>query len=597
MLSIAPSPRALRSSRHRPGVCAAGLLVLTLIATPAAADGLLETTLAAFSEAPVASIEGVSLLSGRLLDAFYAERAYQLVWDDVSRIRALHELALASRAEGFVPEDFHIASLRQYLDQGGLETRPRSERIAADLILSDALLRYVHHHRFGKLDPVLLDRQWHDRAPVPAETLLADMAAALDGDDLGAGLAGRFPKPFWAERLKVVLSRYSDLIRQAERSPLPSGPILALGDRGPDVPLVRERLRLLGEEVADPTDGADPERFDEPLRAAVVAFQRHQGLSADGIVGPATRAALDAHLDPAIIDRIRINLERMRWLSDALPADYLFVDVTDYSVHLVHDEEILWSTRAIVGTVEAQTPMFRDTMEHLVFNPTWTVPPSLQKKMSRVGSDYRLVDRRTGQRVSGGVLTDHRRYRLVQEPGPRNALGRVKFMFPNHHAVYLHDTPSKGLFARRQRALSNGCVRVQDPLDLAERILAGSSWDRATIDSVVERGRTRYVDLDEPLPILLVYLTASADASGRLRLRDDIYARDPALLDAFSKPVSRARIAWPEPIPTPPLEPIPTSTPELMPDDPDVDDRVSVPIDLARSDALINDSREQDSSE
>jgi hypothetical protein len=214
--------------------------------------------------------------------------------------------------------------------------------------------------------------------------------------------------------------------------------------------------------------------------------------------------------------------------------------------------------------------MFRDTMEHLVFNPTWTVPVSIQKKMARVSGDYRLVDRRTGKQVGGGNAGDYTRYRLVQAPGPKNALGRVKFMFPNSHAIYLHDTPGKAAFGRQARALSNGCVRVQDPLALAEAILDQPGWDRSGIDRVVERGRTRYVDLADRLPVLLYYLTAFADEQGKVGFRQDIYGRDEALSAAFSGPVLRTRIAFPEPpTPEPSRHPEqPEQAPSAQPPDP-----------------------------
>ncbi|MBS1202324.1 MAG: murein L,D-transpeptidase, partial [Chromatiaceae bacterium] len=217
------------------------------------------------------------------------------------------------------------------------------------------------------------------------------------------------------------------------------------------------------------------------------------------------------------------------------------------------------STRIVVGTPEQQTPSFRDEMEHLVFNPTWTVPPSIQEKMRAVPSRYKVVDRRTGRAVRGGNISDHRRYLLIQEAGPDNALGRVKFMFPNGHAIYLHDTPSKRLFRQRTRAYSHGCVRVQDPLTLAEMILAKPNWDQAEINRVVRNNKTRYVDLDEHLPVILYYLTARADADGEPSFRRDIYGRDRALLRAIDGPPSPLRIAFPKPraVPEPVPEPVP----------------------------------------
>ncbi len=518
--------------------------LLVVAAAPVSADGLLRPTLDSIRDARTVAVEGIPLLSGRLLAEFYAQRGDVLVWVDPVRISDLLDLAQRSVSEGFRPQDFHAESLRRLAAPGVLESLSGNARIAADLVLSDALARYVHHHRYGKLDPVAVDSKWHDRAPASSEVLLGAMNRALGGKDLATSLNAQFSRPFWYEDLKKALERYTAQASLAELSPLPAGSNLAQGGRHPRVAMLRERLaRLDGAAVAKPSDA---DLFDTALHEAVVSFQRRSGLTADGVVGPSTLAALNGHGDETKAEQIRINLERMRWLYQDLPEDYVFVDVAAYKVHLARGASFVWSTRVIVGTPETQTPMFRDTMDHLVFNPTWTVPVSIQKKMGRVSGDYRLVDRRTGKRVAGGDARDHGRYRLVQAPGPKNALGRVKFMFPNRHAIYLHDTPGKAAFGRQARALSNGCVRVQDPLDLAEAILAQPNWDRSGIERVVERGQTRYVDLADTLPVLLYYLTAFADGDGKVGFRQDIYGRDGALRAAFASPVLRTRISFPE---------------------------------------------------
>ncbi|UHD17305.1 L,D-transpeptidase family protein [Thiocapsa bogorovii] len=539
---------------------------LAVVSAPASTNELLRPTLDSIRDARTVAIEGVPLLSGRLLAEFYAQRGDVLVWVDPARISGLLDLAQQSGSEGFRPDDFHAESLRRLAPPGVLESLSGNARIAADLILSDALARYVHHHRYGKLDPVAVDSKWHDRSPASSEVLLAEMHRALGGKDLETSLSARFPRPFWYDDLKTALQRYTAQTSLVGLPPLPAGPNLAQGERHPRVAMLRERLaRLDGAVVETPPDAA---LFDAALHEAVVSYQRRSGLAADGVVGPSTLAALNGHGDETKAEEIRINLERLRWLYQDLPEDYVFVDIAAFKVHLARGGSFVWSTRVIVGTPETQTPMFRDTMEHLVFNPTWTVPVSIQKKMGRVSSDYRLVDRRTGKQVGGGNAGDYKRYRLVQAPGPKNALGRVKFMFPNRHAIYLHDTPGKSAFGRQTRALSNGCVRVQDPLALAEAILDQPSWDRSGIDRVVERGRTRYVDLADRLPVLLYYLTAFADEQGKVGFRKDIYSRDEALRAAFSAPVLRTRISFPEPPAESPSPGKPERTPNVEPVNP-----------------------------
>jgi len=515
---------------------------LTLM-TPAVgrANDLLVATLEAFRDSRTLAIDGVPLLSAPVLADFYLQRDYALVWSNPTQIDALLDLVERSEEDGFRPEDFHVERLRTLSRPGVLAALRGSARLAADLQLSDALLRYVHHTRYGKLDPVIVDPQWNDRPPVPAERLIADMRGALEAEDLADFLNGRFHKPFWYQDLKRALSHYAGARHLNQLPPLTPGPPLSLGSRGERVALLREHLRLLG--YGERRDSDRPDVFDAALSEAVRAFQRARGLVPDGMVGPQTLAAIHDPVDESKIDRIRLNLERMRWLYEDLPSDYIFVDVADYMAHLVRGHEIVWSTRVIVGKEDSQTPMFRDRLDHLVLNPTWTVPVSIQKNLGNVSDKYTLIDRRTGRRVSGGNAADYKRYRVVQSPGPDNALGRVKFMFPNRHAVYMHDTPSKALFGRPVRALSHGCVRVQNPIELAELLLEESGWDRARIDSVFEDTKTRYVNLSEPLPVLLYYLTARADAKGSLSLRRDIYGRDPAVAEALDQPLQRTRIA------------------------------------------------------
>ncbi|SDX54208.1 Murein L,D-transpeptidase YcbB/YkuD [Allochromatium warmingii] len=548
-----------------------------MVPTSAQANALLAATLEAFRDARSVALDGVPLLAAPVLADFYVQRGYALAWSDSAPIEALLELVERSEEEGFRPEDFHVARLRDLSRPGALAALQGVARLTADVQLSDALLRYVHHTRYGKLDPVAIDHVWNDRPPLPEERLLADMRGALDATDLADFLNGRFQKPFWYQELQQVLSQYTAARQVQQLAPLTKGATLKLGSQGERVARLRERLHLLGYGELLPLELAGT--FDASLDEAVRAFQRSRGLKGDGVVGPQTVAAVNHPVDEQAIARIRLNLERMRWLYDDLPPDYVFVDVANYMAHLVRGREIAWSTRVIVGKQEAQTPMFRDRLDHLVLNPTWTVPVSIQKKLTNVSAKYTLIDRRTGRRVSGGNAADYKRYRVVQSPGPDNALGRVKFMFPNRHAVYMHDTPSKALFGQAARALSHGCVRVQNPMKLAELLLEESSWDRARIDSVLEGTQTRHVNLSEPLPVLLYYLTARADAEGRVRMRPDIYGRDAAVAAALDAPVQRTRI---EPYALISLTQTPTTTDDGAA--PATDPKLDSSVRLTRSD-------------
>jgi len=540
--SAAMDPPAVAVPVPSPPLSADQTAVVAVAVAVSETNPLLRVTAESIRDQGSLTVDGVPLESGRVLAGFYAARGYRLAWLQPAQVEALLHAVEAGQAAGFQPADYHVATLRRLSKPGHLDGLASAARLAADLQLSDALLRYTYHLRFGRIDPAAVNRFWNHRKAVPAETLIRSMEQVVSAADTRGSLGDLAANPFFFADLEHALRNFGSSRPLAASPQIPQGKKLVPGRRDPRVVTLRERLRALGDETPAPQD---PELFDPALRDALMKFQQRSGLNADGVAGAATITALNQPFDEKKADQIRINLERMRWFYDDLPADYVLVDVAGFMAHVVRDGRIDWSTRVVVGTPKDQTPSFRDEMEHVVFNPTWTVPPSIQKKMRGVSSRFKVVDRRTGRAVSGANVSDPRRYSIVQGPGPSNALGRVKFIFPNDHAVYLHDTQSKGLFSQSVRAYSHGCVRVQDPLKLAEVILGEANWDRRQIDRVISTNKTRYVILDERLPVLLYYLTAYADEDGRVGFRSDIYGRDAALRQAFKGPASALRIAFP----------------------------------------------------
>jgi murein L,D-transpeptidase YcbB/YkuD len=501
------------------------------------------------AEAPV--LDGVQLFSGRLLAEFYAERDYRAAWD-AGRARAMLALAREGRRDAFRPDDFHAAAIAAILDENRLGAG-QPARSAADVVLSDALLRYIHHFRFGKYNPRHINPDWIFVDRADATSLKADMALVLKAPDLETELAALLPAPLFYRNLRAGYRRYLEIADRAEWQPIPQGVNLTVGMRDPRVARIRERMAVTEGYTGDDAPDANADLYDDALASAVKAFQARSGLASDGVIGPNTLRAMNYPLSERIAI-IEANLERMRWLYNELPSDYLFVDVAGFRLELVRDGVVRWTTPVIIGKSEAQTPMFRDEMEHLVFNPPWYVPKSIQQKMGKVDSRYQVIDRRTGREVSGVDASDSTRYRLVEPPGPRNALGRVKFMFPNGHAIYLHDTPSRSLFRSTQRAYSHGCVRVKEPLTLAEHVLNRPGWDQGAINRLLDRGKTRYIYLEDPLPVLLYYLTAVADDKGRVGFRRDVYDRDRPLLAMLDQPAHLDRIAFRPPKPAPSAE-------------------------------------------
>jgi len=315
----------------------------------------------------------------------------------------------------------------------------------------------------------------------------------------------------------------------------------------PRVPLLRARLTASGD-FAQAVAPQENSIYDAPLIAAVEAFQQRHGLTVDGAVGRGTLAALNVPLATRI-DQIRINLERIRWVFRDLGEEYVAVNIAGFQAAYFRQGELRWRGRAIVGRPYRQTPIFRDEMSYLELNPTWTVPPTILREdilpKLRQNPGYlrekklRVVDPNGGAVSAAGidwrqVSANGFRWFLRQEPGPDNALGRIKFMFPNAHAVYLHDTPSRELFAQAERSFSSGCIRIERPLDLAVELLGDPQrWTLATLEAALATQRTQRVNLPRRIPVMLLYLTVFPDENGSLQFYRDIYDRDPAVLKAL----------------------------------------------------------------
>jgi murein L,D-transpeptidase YcbB/YkuD len=295
---------------------------------------------------------------------------------------------------------------------------------------------------------------------------------------------------------------------------------------------------------------ASSDRFDDAVETAVKRFQQRHYLDVDGVVGKATLAVLNVSVEVRI-DQIRVNLERLRWVLHDVPPQFILVDIAGYRLYGLRGFEEVWEAKVQIGRPYRQTPSFRADMKYIVFNPTWTIPPGIlakdvlpavKKDPGYLKSHNISVLDRNGRPVDAGRIdwsqatARNFTYVLRQEPGPSNALGQVKFIFPNSHLVFLHDTPSKDLFRRTDRAFSSGCIRVERPFQLAELLLKDApGWGRAEIDTLVASGRTETVFLPRPMPVLMVYLTAEV-LDGQLCFKNDVYKRDPPLKQALDRP-------------------------------------------------------------
>jgi murein L,D-transpeptidase YcbB/YkuD len=388
------------------------------------------------------------------------------------------------------------------------------------------------------------------------------LRAALHGGDIDEMLERVRPHQREYAELRDAREQYRDILEQGGWPAVPPGPRLRVGDRGARVAALRARLRVTGD--LGGSDGAEP-AYDRKLAAAVARFQERHGIVPDSAVGAATLAALNVPV-ASRIRQIELNLERYRWLPSDFGSRYILVNIPDYRLYAYDRGKQSFTMRVIVGDqYEHATPVFADSMTYLVFKPSWNVPSRIlvDELIPRIRDDVyylarnnlEVVDTERRWRVLdptaidwADVDTADLGFRVRQKSGAHNALGMVKFMFPNQFNIYLHDTPAADQFDRPRRTLSHGCVRVEDPVKLAGYVLAAQKgWDEKAIreamdpaatDSATGEGRT--VRLEHPVPVYLVYLTAFVH-DGALNFRDDPYGKDRRAVARLGSPELRDR--------------------------------------------------------
>jgi murein L,D-transpeptidase YcbB/YkuD len=494
------------------------------------------------------SIGEVDIASGNMLAEFYERRAFSPTWTNRDQVGELLELVRASRDDGLLPEDYHAEQIERVYREMSLGTTPTPRQLAAvELLLTDSLVRLGYHQLFGRVDPASLDSRWNfDSRPIGPDPLRR-LQDAIDSPSLSKFAEDMFARGPLYLQLSAALKEYRQIGADGGWPVMPDGPTLKVGMSDERVPALAKRLAISGDMAEAAKIG---NAYTDELELGVRSFQQRHGLEADGAIGPATLAALNVAVESRI-DQLRINLERARWVMGGIKNDFIIVNIAGFRAYLVNDSKITWETKVQVGKHYHQTPVFRDELTYVVMNPTWTVPYSIATKemLPRIQSDPDYFKSRTfdvrnraGENVDPETIDwselSRRNfpYTFVQRPGPRNALGRIKFIFPNEYAVYLHDTPSKSLFGRSERAFSHGCIRTQNPFDLAEILLKSKGWDRARIDAQIESLETKTVHLAEPLPVLLLYWTADIGANGERHFYKDVYERDQKILAALDAP-------------------------------------------------------------
>jgi murein L,D-transpeptidase YcbB/YkuD len=533
-------------------ICYAALLGTSAFADDVANREALRIEIEYLRETGRLSIGAIDIATGHALAEFYERRNFSPTWTDPEQAKELLQLVRASRDDGLDPDDYHaeqIEKVYREMSRGSVLT-PR-QQAAVDLAFSDSLLRLAFHRLYGRIDPTSLEPRWNfNRRPLGPDPL-DKLQAAIDSPSLKDFVDEfSYRNPLYVH-LRDALKAHRQIQAEGGWPVIPDGPTLKAGMTDERVAAIAKRLAMTGD-LTEGSAGAD-NLYSDTLVGGVQSFQRRHGLETDGVIGPATLQALNVPVE-ARIDQLRINLERGRWVLGGLEKDFVLVNVAGFRAYLVEDDEIAWETKVQVGAPYHQTPVFRGEMSYVVMNPTWTVPYSIATKemLPRIQGDPDYFKTRTfdvrngaGENVDPDTIDwsalsrGNFPYTFVQRAGPRNALGRIKFIFPNEHAVYLHDTPSKRLFGESERAFSHGCIRTQNPFDLAERLLEPAGWDRERIDAQTASLETRTVHLAEPLPVLLLYWTADVGPNGESYFYKDVYERDQKILAALNAPFQR----------------------------------------------------------
>ena len=449
-------------------------------------------------------------------------------------------------AEGLNSQDYGVERIASLWDK-----RTAADLAKLDVFLTLGLLGYVHDMEKGRLTPKVKNPRLFDRAGGEGFDPLAVVFQARMSTNMADYLGGLAPGHRHYQALKRELKRYRKIAAQGGWPEVSTGNLLHPGDVDPRIPVVRQVLVITGD-LKDSVN-LSQELYDDLLVEAVRSFQERHGLTVDGLIGPRTTRALRVPVEKRI-EQILLNMERWRWTEHELGAKYVLIDIAGFNLQGVIDDQILLEMRVIVGKRHHQTPVFSDTIKYVEFHPFWNVTPSIARNEMlpelRKDSSY-LADKHI--RVFSSWQSDATelnplnidwskvsrkeisRYKLRQDPGPWNALGVVKFVFPNKYSVYLHDTPVQSLFEEAARAFSHGCIRLNKPIELAHFLLLGSHsrLNRDSLQQVIDTKERKIIRLQEKVPVHLVYQTVWVDKNEALHFSRDLYGRDQQLGDAL----------------------------------------------------------------
>lgn len=499
------------------------------------------------------TIGDISLYSSQLLPEYYIRHAFEPLWFSSSfstdKIDQFISFIPTLKYHGLTPEDYHLTALNQHFN-----SLKENEQLLYvphfiknfELLLSDAYIMIAAHLYHGKVDPEALTASWGIHRNKPEIKRIINLQKIAHSDSITACFSSFYP-PYKgylnmvkkAEQLDNIL--HKDIPLDINLKILPIRP----GDSLSELPEIRKKLVLLGHLHNDSLHTSV--HYDSITQEAIKSFQLQFGFQPDGIIGRNTLNALATPL-AQLKQRLFINMERLRWLPDSIEHRHIFVNIADFTLTYFEGNDTLLKMRTVVGRNYRQTPVFNGKMTYLVFSPTWTVPPGIlrndvlpeiRKNSNYLSEKNMIVLDRSGTKIDPSTVDwkkNGMNYMIRQQPGPQNALGQVKFMFPNKHNVYLHDTPSKSFFEREQRLFSSGCIRIEEPKELAALLLNDMPrWNDEQITKAMNQKQEKTVVLKTPVGVYLYYLTAWSTPDGIIQFREDVYNRDEEIFKALNE--------------------------------------------------------------
>jgi murein L,D-transpeptidase YcbB/YkuD len=470
------------------------------------------------------------------VEAFYQKRNYAPVWFERGAVSARTNAAIArihaASADGLIPAEYKIPDLTAAAASADAQAD-------AELRLTATLITFTRHLQAGRFPYARMGGEiMYPQEPPDVAAALAKLA---DAANVAAAIDEFSPPQPGYRALKAKLAELRGATGEETKVVrIPEGPMLRPGAEDARVPLLRQRLNVAGDETNL--------RYDDALATAVKAYQKSNQMNADGMIGPATLRSLNAVSAPRrsdVIDTVIANMERWRWIPRDLGKTHVVLNIPNYTLRVMNNGSEVWQTRVVVGKPSTPTPMLTETMKFITVNPTWNVPPSIvhNEYLPALAQDPTVLSR------MGLIVTNNREggVHIYQPPGDNNALGRLRFNFPNRFLVYQHDTPDKHLFAHDKRAYSHGCMRVQDPLKYAEVLLSiaipNGGYTQQRIRSLYGPSEHN-INFPTPIPVHITYQTAFVDDAGALQVRPDIYG-----IDAKTRNLIRSERGVVEPTP------------------------------------------------